>query len=338
MKNLWASDSDSASSENERTEHPPTPLELCEKAAKVFADIKNRTAVHIESLYQTWRDTQNCKHKSAWVDKDGVMCDAGKLITMSRKLADEILSVVNGDMNNEIQDMRIKTITEDLTSKSKKYVYEVRFVWSMLNDRKDERREPSDRMYRDLGMLMQLEDREAQEIYRRLRNMARKGELAAPKKTWDRFFKQELEEGWEYKLLYPAREDTNISAPPTSQHHQRKGHERARDRIAKRMTKFSLDETPAPGTKEPTGDEEQKRLGHEEAKTTETGFRPQDGDWQCRCEFWNRSWWGFCRNDRCVMRARMDSLLLPSRSRTHYTRDVFTIYITYLYVPVHAAR
>jgi hypothetical protein len=302
MANLWATDSDSESSKNEPTEHPPTPVELCGKTQEVFEHLQKRTPIHIESLYHTWRDTQKTKHQSTWVDKNGVFGDAGRLITMLQSSAEAILGVADDELENDFDDERIRNVARNLASKSKEYIYEVRFVWSMLKDRKNERRAPSDRMYRDLGMLMQLEDKEAQEIHRRLRDMARKGELVAPKKKWDRYFKQEPEEGWEYKFPYPARGDTATSAPTSSQGPRHKAVMRPRNQFPNGFTNLSLSENSVPITKEKSGNEEQERLGAEKANTTETGFRPHDGDWQCRCGFWNRSWWGFCRNDRCVFR------------------------------------
>jgi hypothetical protein len=244
---------------------PTTALPLSGPATEVLRRLKNRTPVTAEAIRNSWREIQTNKHNNPSVDKEGVTKEVGRLMQLSGK--------VSSEEAKKLELKKLKDVSEE-------YVSEVYVLWHILDNRRNSTRMASYQMWSDVGMLMELDDKEAKEVLRVLRDMGKRGELLAPKAAWDKCHRHEPEEGWEN--VVPKDGLPLPQSPPDLPSGANPKRPRPRDLHLNGMSNLMLEET---------SDKRQKRSDV---------YTPEPGDWRCgKCNHWNRKWWGYCHNERC---------------------------------------
>ncbi|KAH5342134.1 hypothetical protein HBI48_225730 [Parastagonospora nodorum] len=242
------------------SKHTRTVLLLSSGANEVLRRLKNRTPVTAEAIRNSWREVQTNKHNNPSVDKEGVTKEVGRLMQLSDKVG-------------SIEVKKLGDVSEE-------YAEEVYVLWYILDKRRNSTRMASYQMWSDVGMLMELRDEEAKEILKVLRDMGKKGRLLAPKAFWDRYHRNESEEGWENVL--PKDDIPLPQSPPDLLSDTNWKRPRPHDLHPNGMSNLLLEER---------SDKRQK---------SGDGYTSKPGDWRCgKCIHWNRKWWGACHNERC---------------------------------------
>jgi len=284
----FASDSEYEHSDYERPPSPPTPIKLSSSATDALTKLKHRTPIHIQGVRNFWRDFQDNKHRNPWVDKEGVARDVGALMEIRDIEAKELFDIVHGKQKKWVgrHTHVAADMVEKLKSVSEEYEYQVYSLWSLLDNRRDTRRFVAVQMHGDLGKLMQLEDVEAKEVLRILREMGKNGQLLSPNAKWDRYVRDEPEEGWE---SYIPVDDTPV-VPVTSTPQSSNNKKRPREEYPRGIPGLALDDEPD----QDAGVQKWQKIG------PGVHFRPYQEDWRCgKCSFWNRVTWGTCHTESC---------------------------------------
>jgi hypothetical protein len=271
---------ESEASDYEPQTIPPSPIELSPTAEEVLKWLKTRTRIHIRYLRCVWLDMQSLKHYTPCVDKEGVYGDVGTLMRMSDRKGKLVFEVVHGKLDEKDLPYRhddVREIAKKLSSATKAYEEDVYGTWYILDNKRVTTRLASVQVYGDLGMLLQIDDKEAKEILQILKAMGKKGELLPPNQKWDSYFEYDPELGLED---IPPREDTPSPAVTPANSKLK----RPREQYPCDMYDLTISDEDGSRKKQKAGD----------------GYRLEKDDWKCgKCDQWNRVIWGTCHNESC---------------------------------------
>ncbi|KAF1843739.1 uncharacterized protein K460DRAFT_408062 [Cucurbitaria berberidis CBS 394.84] len=288
---LWLNESSDSCSDGEDVPHEHTPLGRAAK--ETLAKLKERTPAHIREVRYYWYDLEECKYKNVPKDIDcnDMFRNVGILITMPDSLAQEILDRVTGKADQKkLKSDFAKMMAEKLSGRPEKYLDQVTTYWHILKTKRNGDDKEKIRMFKDIGLLLQIPDQEVHEMIWILLNMIEKGEIAE-------------EEGQRIHGTGPAVTPRVDKYP--------KGI-RPRHRHPKLPETLSLEANPAvhPGLKRPAsedGGDEQPTQKKARWRNEFKPFAPKPGNWKCGlCGYWNF-------RDECQRRRKDKELVCGGR-------------------------
>jgi hypothetical protein len=300
--------SDSGNSDREEVDIPLSPPELSDKAETIFKGIKWRTAIHVGKMCDWWRELQDNKHRNPSMDKNGVNRDVGTAVEMDpiHRRGKEVWDIVNGTADIKLcesYDERMQKLIDKLRLASEAYRYEAYCLWVIINNKRDSTKLASTMLWQDVGKLMQLDDAEAKEILRQLREMGNTGQLMSPKLMWDMALTgPQLDDDWyldhKYPPYYrdpPPKPIPVAPAPPPRTHKPQtprtgRKRQRAHSQNPNILGNLNLE----------SDSDKDLRRKKKKPRTKDYSYLPEDRDWRCgKCDQWNRKTWGTCHNESC---------------------------------------
>ncbi|KAJ4365628.1 hypothetical protein N0V83_008248 [Neocucurbitaria cava] len=313
---LWLDDSDDSASDGEVVPRVRAPLGRA--ARDTLAKLKERTPAHIREVRDYFYDLEECKHKGipGVHDKNDFFRLVGILITMPDNFVQEILARVKGkgDTTKKLKSPTAKMLVAKLSDRNDKFVDEVYRLWFILVQKRNGDDEERKRMFKDIGLLLQIPELEVHEMIWTLLELIETGENA--------------EDGAQ-RLQGPGPSITTRAG---------KYRKRPRHRHPKSLGTLSLEDAPSrpapsspapsrPAPSRPVG-KKRKRRAEVSERRVEVGDWDWDGRltephhfqrlsvaiWQCRvCDLWNRRDQARCerenRDTKVVCRGKRENAL-----------------------------
>jgi hypothetical protein len=159
-------------------------------------------------------------------------------------------------------------------------------------------------LWQDVGKLMQLDDAEAKEILRQLREMGNTGQLMSPKLMWDMALTgPQLDDDWYLDHKYPPYyRDPPPKPIPVAPASPPRTHKPQTPRTGRKRQRAHNQNPNILGKLNLESDSDKDlRRKKKKPRTKDYSYLPEDRDWRCgKCDQWNRKTWGTCHNESCI--------------------------------------